>query len=146
MSPRFCLSSCSLLLLQELILVATLLVLSGFFNLIKEVSQFLFSYIAHSLLFTSLRYLSSNLLITSLGCSFSFISSLYSFCFTYTRGMAGGWKYLLINVKKSNYEAAKPYPRLLFYLLTAAQATSLLRQPGSCYHLWHHPPAHLCQV
>src|SRR5579875_2397875 len=57
------------------------------------------------------------------GCSFSFISSLYSFCLTYTRGMAGGWKYLLINVKKSNYEAAKPYPRLLFYLLTAAQAT-----------------------
>src|SRR5579875_2888984 len=119
---------------------------SVFFNLIKEVSQFLFSYIAHSLLFTSLRYLSSNLLITSLGCSFSFISSLYSFCLKYTRGMAGGWKYLLINVKKSNYEAAKPYPRLLFYLLTAAQATSLLRQPGSCYHLWHHPPAHLCQV
>src|SRR5579883_1850005 len=62
------------------------------------------------------------------------------------QGMAGGWKYLLINVKKSNYEAAKPYPRLLFYLLTAAQATSLLRQPRKCYHLWHHPPAHLCQV
>src|SRR5579875_1675337 len=74
-----------------------------FFNLIKEVSHFLFSYIPNSLLFTSLRYLSSNLLITSLGCSFSFISSLYSFCLTYTRGMAGGWKYLLINVKKSNY-------------------------------------------
>src|SRR5579875_1378054 len=104
MSPRFCLSSCSLLLLQEPILVASLSHLVDFFYLIKEVSQFLFSYIAHSLLFTSLRYLSSNLLITSLGCSFSFISSLYSFCLTYTRGMAGGWKYLLINVKKSNYE------------------------------------------
>src|SRR5579875_464364 len=117
-----------------------------FFNLIKEVSQFLFSYIAHSLLFTSLRYLSSNLLITPLGCSFSLIISLYSFCLPFTSGMAGGWIYLLNNVKKSNYEAAKPFPRLLFYLLTAAQATSLLRQPGSCYHLWHHPPAHLCQV